>query len=108
MTAPPSAADDELVVVRNVVDVGVPLRTRLVAGGAIILAGLVCIFAWGLGANPGDADFGLRTVSDAIALPDITIPAGLCSASRFRASSTDLGVKNSKSFTSTPPDFYPE
>jgi hypothetical protein len=44
-------------------------------GQGIILAGLVCIFAWGFGANPGDADFGLRTVSDAIPLPDITIPA---------------------------------
>ena len=37
--------------------------------------GLICIFAWGLGANPGDADFGLRTGSDAIELPDIAIPA---------------------------------
>ena len=67
--------EEELVVVRHVVDVRVPLRTRLISGGAIILAGLVCIFAWGFGANPGDADFGLRTVSDAIPLPDITIPA---------------------------------
>jgi len=75
MTAPVSPADEELVVVRHVVDVGVPLRTRLIAGGAIILAGLICIFAWGLGANPGDADFGLRTGSDAIELPDIAIPA---------------------------------
>jgi len=75
MTAPTSPADEELVVVRHVVDVGVPLRTRLIAGGAIILAGLVCIVAWGLGANPGDADFGLRSVSDAIELPDIVIPA---------------------------------
>ena len=75
MTAPTSPADEELVVVRHVVDVGVPLRTRLIAGGAIILAGLICIFAWGLGANPGDADFGLRTGSDAIELPDIAIPA---------------------------------
>ena len=75
MTAPVSPADEELVVVRHVVDVGVPLRTRLIAGGAIIVAGLICIFAWGLGANPGDADFGLRTGSDAIELPDIAIPA---------------------------------
>ena len=75
MTAPTSPADEELVVVRHVVDVGVPLRTRLIAGGAIIVAGLICIFAWGLGANPGDADFGLRTGSDAIELPDIAIPA---------------------------------
>ncbi|MDT7554861.1 MAG: ral nucleoside transport system permease protein, partial [Pseudonocardiales bacterium] len=75
MTAPASAEDEELVVVRHVVDVGVPLRTRLLAGGAIIVAGLICIVGWGLGANPGDADFGLRSVSDVVALPDITIPA---------------------------------
>ena len=75
MTAPTSPADEELVVVRHVVDVGVPLRTRLIAGGVIILAGLICIVAWGLGANPGDADFGLGSVSDAIELPDIVVPA---------------------------------
>ncbi len=70
-----TVTEEELVVVRHVVDVRVPLRTRLISGGAIIAAGLICIFAWGFGANPGDADFGLRTVSDAIPLPDITIPA---------------------------------
>ncbi|HEY0812056.1 MAG TPA: ABC transporter permease [Pseudonocardia sp.] len=78
MTAPPpvSVEDEELVVVRHVVDVRVPLRTRLLAGGAIVVAGLVCILGWGLGANPGDADFGLRTVSDVVVLPDLRIPAG--------------------------------
>lgn len=73
MTAP--VEDQELVVVRHVVDLRVPLRTRLISGGAIIVAGLVCILGWGLGANPGNADFGLGSVSDVVALPDITIPA---------------------------------
>ncbi len=74
MTAP-TPVEEELVVVRHVVDLRVPLRTRLISGLAIVVAGLVCILGWGLGANPGDADFALRTVRDTIALPDITVPA---------------------------------
>jgi ABC-type uncharacterized transport system permease subunit len=74
MTAP-TPVEEELVVVRHVVDLRVPLRTRLISGLAIVVAGLVCIIGWGLGANPGNADFALRTVSDTIGLPDITLPA---------------------------------
>ena len=65
----------DLVVVRARVDVGVPLRTRLLAGGAMIVAGLVCILAWGLGADPGDADFALRATGDTFAIPDLALPA---------------------------------
>jgi len=67
--------EEELVVQRAVVDLGVPLRTRLFGGLLIVLAGVVCIVGWGLGANPGDADFGLSTPLDAFTLPDITLPA---------------------------------
>jgi simple sugar transport system permease protein len=72
-TAPP--ADEELVVVRPVVDTGVPLRARLVSGISVILAGLVCVFAWGFGANPGDADFALIATGDTFAVPDLEVPA---------------------------------
>ncbi len=74
---PPPAADpeEELVVHRTVVERGVPLRTRLVAGGTIVLAGLVCILAWGLGARPGDADFALSSIADSVALPVVRLPA---------------------------------
>lgn len=67
--------DEELIVVRDVVDVGVPLRTRLIGGLTIVAAGLVCILGWGLGARPGDADFALRSVNDTLPLPDVTLPA---------------------------------
>ncbi|MCW2719688.1 ABC transporter permease [Pseudonocardia sp.] len=72
-TAPP--ADEELVVVRPVVDTGVPLRARLVSGISVILAGLVCVFAWGFGANPGDAEFALIATGDTFAVPDLEVPA---------------------------------
>ena len=75
MTAPAAPAEEELVVQRHVVDVGVPLRTRLLAGGVIVVAGLICILGWGLGANPGDADFTLHSNTDSVTLPDIVIPA---------------------------------
>jgi hypothetical protein len=57
MTAPVSATDEELVVVRHVVDVGVPLRTRLISGGDHPgRAGLH--LRVGLRREPGDADSG--------------------------------------------------
>lgn len=69
------APEEELVVVRPVVDVGVPLRSRLIAGITVIVAGLVCVLAWGLGANPGSADFSLTAAGDTFAIPDVTLPA---------------------------------
>lgn len=74
MTAP-SVPEERLVVVREVVDLGVPLRTRLIGGLTIVAAGLVVILAWGLGARPGNADFSLRAVTDTFPLPDVTLPA---------------------------------
>ena len=73
VTAPPPA--EELVVVRPVVDIGVPLRSRLISGISVIVAGLVCVLAWGLGANPGDADFALKAAGDTFDIPDLTLPA---------------------------------
>lgn len=73
---PGSPPDEELLDVRPVVDLRVALRTRLVSGGAMVLAGIVTVLAWGLGAEPGEADFSLRSVADPVGLPDITVPGG--------------------------------
>lgn len=69
------APEEELVVVRPVVDVGVPLRSRLIAGITIIVVGMICVLAWGLGANPGSADFSLTAAGDTFDIPDVKLPA---------------------------------
>lgn len=69
------APEEELVVIRPVVALGVPLRSRLIAGITVVVAGLVCVLAWGLGANPGSADFSLTAAGDTFAIPDLKLPA---------------------------------
>lgn len=51
-------------------------RRRIIQSVVILLAGVVTIVAWGLGANPGDAAFSLSTSSDTVHIPVIRIPGG--------------------------------
>ncbi len=75
MTTPVSSAEEKLVV-RHAVNLRVPVRSRLIGGATIVVAGVVCILAWGLGANPGAANFSLRSVTDKFALPNLVVPGG--------------------------------
>jgi ABC-type uncharacterized transport system permease subunit len=69
-TAVPAAGD---LAVTVVVEPPVSRRARLISGVSILLAGLICIFAWGVGANPHDADFSLSEGAR-IHIPDIVVP----------------------------------
>jgi len=48
----------------------------MIQGAGIVLAGLVTILAWGIGANPGDAAFSLSSSSDSVQIPVLRIPGG--------------------------------
>jgi hypothetical protein len=42
--------DEALVVTRTVIDEPISVRSRLIGGSVIVLAGVISIVAWGLGA----------------------------------------------------------
>lgn len=67
---------EELVVTHTVLE-AVPTRRRITTGVVIVLIGLVCIFAWGVGSKPGDAEFGLSEIGDRFTIPTVRIPAEL-------------------------------
>ncbi|PZS37087.1 MAG: ABC transporter permease [Pseudonocardiales bacterium] len=70
--APP---DDELVVTHTVVEPPVSPRKRLISGLAVIVAGLITVFGWGLGAKPGDAVFALAETDAKVHITDVHVPA---------------------------------
>ena len=72
LAAPPS--DDELVVSHGVVEVPVSTRRRVTTGVAILVTGLVCMLAWGVGSRAGDAAFRLSDISDKHQIPLVRIP----------------------------------
>jgi ABC-type uncharacterized transport system permease subunit len=77
MTSEPALApaDDELVVTHTVVEPPVSLRKRLISGVSVIVAGLICVFAWGFGAKAGDAVFALADPQSKIHVSDLHVPA---------------------------------
>jgi ABC-type uncharacterized transport system permease subunit len=68
----PSPADDELVITPTVVIPPASRRARWISGLSILAAGLICIFAWGVGARSDDAVFALSTGAR-FHIPDITV-----------------------------------
>lgn len=79
MTSQPAVAppDDELVVTHVVIEPPVSMRRRLISGTSVIVAGLICVLAWGIGAKPGDAAFTLSNSGAKIHIPDLRVPAEL-------------------------------
>jgi simple sugar transport system permease protein len=49
----------------------------MISGGLIVLAGVLAILAWGVGANPGQAAFALSSAQDAVHIPVVRIPGGV-------------------------------
>ena len=47
--------DEDLVVTHVVVEPPIPTRRRIISGLVILLAGVICIVGWGVGAKAGDA-----------------------------------------------------
>jgi ABC-type uncharacterized transport system permease subunit len=76
MSADTLSHDDELVVVHDVVEPPVSPRKRLLTGAGLILTGLVIFFAWGLGANNGDAAFQVSQPFDKYVVPIVRFPGG--------------------------------
>ncbi len=71
----PPGPTDELVVTRTVVELGLSRRQRAgCPARSILLAGLITIFAWGVGAKPGDAAFPLSQFGDKVHIPDHALP----------------------------------
>ena len=73
MTSQPDVVPAEDTVITPLV-VAQPLsrRARLVSGVSIVAAGLVCVFIWGLAADPRDAVFSLSEGAR-IHLPNVTV-----------------------------------
>ncbi|MHB1473538.1 MAG: ABC transporter permease [Dermatophilaceae bacterium] len=73
-----SGGTDPDVIVHAVVAVPISKRRRLVAGGALILVGLVCVLLLGLGSRSGyDASFQLAPADASVKVPNLTLPARL-------------------------------
>jgi ABC-type uncharacterized transport system permease subunit len=66
--------DDALVVSRAVVEVRTSTRTRLLTGLAMVVVGLINIFAWGLGSSGGDADFSFSEFGAKVSIPIARVP----------------------------------
>jgi len=65
----------EQIIVREVVEPPVSTRRRVTTGSLLVVAGLLAVLAFGVGADKGSAVFGLNAASDTPF--DVTVPAGL-------------------------------
>lgn len=74
--APSAKPDEALVVSLAVVERPVSTRRRIGTGAAILLAGVVCFLAWGIGARNGDAAFLLSQNGDKYQIPVMRFPGG--------------------------------
>ena len=74
--APPAepGGTDELVVEHTVVETRPDRRRRLISGTTMLLAGLICVIGWGVGADSGDAAFGFSEAGQRINIPDLRVP----------------------------------
>ena len=75
MTAVQDSPQDELVVEHVVVESKASIGRRRISGLSILLAGLVTIVGWGIGADPGDAGFQLAHAGAAVSIPVVRLPA---------------------------------
>jgi general nucleoside transport system permease protein len=68
--------EEELVVTHEVVEVPVSRRARLVSGIGLVVLGLLTFFAWGIGADNGDAAFQISQPFDKYQVPVMRFPGG--------------------------------
>jgi ABC-type uncharacterized transport system permease subunit len=72
-----TVAETELVVTHTVVELPVSMRRRVISGTSIVVAGIICIVAWGLGADSRDAKFTFSQLGDKVTLPTLHVPGRL-------------------------------
>ncbi|MGH8963239.1 MAG: ABC transporter permease [Jatrophihabitantaceae bacterium] len=68
--------EDDLVVSLAVVEVPVSSRRRILTGVAILVTGIVCLLAWGIGARNGDAAFLISQFGEKYQVPVLRFPGG--------------------------------
>ncbi len=71
-----TTAEPELVITHGVVEVAQSARRRIGTGAALVLTGLVCALAWGVGARNGEAAFDLSQFGDKYTIPTVRFPGG--------------------------------
>jgi simple sugar transport system permease protein len=74
-TIPAQSADTELTA-HQIVDRPIPTRRRITGGAVMVIAGVVTILAWGIGARNGDAAFEISFITDRWHVPDLRYPGG--------------------------------
>lgn len=74
MTEGMTTVDEAELVVSHDVAKRQPRRRQRVAGVAIVLIGFIIALGFGVGANPGDAEFQLSEAGDRIAIPTLHVP----------------------------------
>lgn len=68
-------APEELVVTRAVVEDAAARRRRVITGWVIVVAGLICVFVWGVLSDGGDAAFNLSQAGESVSISTVRIPA---------------------------------
>jgi simple sugar transport system permease protein len=71
-----SPAEQEPPATHAVVEPLVSTRRRVVTGMVVVLVGVVAVVGLGLGANPGEAAFGLSQLGDSVRIPVLRVPGG--------------------------------
>jgi ABC-type uncharacterized transport system permease subunit len=67
--------NEDLVITHIILEPPIPRRRRIVSGLAIVIAGIICILGWGVGAKSGDAAFGLSEAGEKVTIPVVRVAA---------------------------------
>jgi len=71
-----AVVDEEVVARPSMVEVPPSTRKRMITGLALVAAGLIMFFAWGLGADNGDAAFAVSQFGDRFQIGALRFPGG--------------------------------
>ncbi|GAB2482771.1 ABC transporter permease [Jatrophihabitans fulvus] len=75
-TAPAGPGISDLDTVHEVVEPPVSKRKQLLVGAGFLVTGLIIFFAWGLGADNGNANLNFSQIGDRWTVPVMRVPGG--------------------------------